>query len=206
MIIHLRINKTYRMKKIILTLLLTLYTICLWTQDFNDIQGFGKLRLGMTISEVKNIVDTSQLNDLSYYGAYDTLGDRFVHYLLGSYKINANEYIEDLDLKFIDNHLYEINIHKYSSKTELNLTQIYGKPEVKIREDDENKYTTIETKQWTMPLGMELIVVCSADLIKNRQKGSTSYALSLRFLSASIMVEDLQIMSTRNFRKKDRFK
>ncbi len=189
------------MKKIFFVIFLSLSNIVLYSQDFNDIQGFGNLKLGITVDEMREVVDTSLLKDLSYYGTYETLDGRLSRYLLKRYEVSPNEYIEDLELKFIDNYLYQIDIYKYNSKIEFNLTQIYGQPEVEVKHDD-NEFGASETKQWEMPLGLELMVLCQANTNKDEQSGSTLYSLSLKFIAASTMVEDLETIALRNFRKK----
>lgn len=172
------------MKKTLTTICASLLLVicCLMTaysQNIKNIQGFGDLNIGMTISEMIQVVDTTLLvEDRESVLAAGRLRGRLIVFELEKHKMGHDHYLEDINLQFLDDQLYAITIQKYNYKTEFYLTQKYGKPLLEVEEkDDEKKYR--ETfKAWQAD-HREFDNLCTATLYQNKELENTSYFLSL---------------------------
>ncbi len=114
-----------------LSLIFFIYS-CSNKNDKPVLDGFFELRLGMTISEMKDIVDIKLLKDTidgDLPWDREMIAQRGIKdFYLKSYTIDESHIIENIDLSFRHDSLYRIGINKFSPFIEDLLTQKYGKP------------------------------------------------------------------------------
>ena len=155
------------MKKTIM-ILISLISMFSFSQE--KINGFGKLKLGMSVSDLPELAVAIQIrNKNEYYknvygnttnkvfemfpdtnDEYNIVGSldkRVRSFHIGNMSITDNIFIFDIDLKFFDGKLYEIYVHegnvpgyKNARKLDELLTTKYGAPKSDSKEEE--KYYT----------------------------------------------------------------
>lgn len=149
------------MMKNFFIVLLLLCSSSMYSQEVLD--GIFKLRLGMSVEELKQVVDTTLLKKKKYRSPVDferklEADGRLQYFNLERYAPAYGYIIENMWLEFLDNKLYDITIFKYNERTESLLTQKYGKPKIK-----DHKGTNIEYKTYAER-------IADWDYIKNKSK------------------------------------
>lgn len=95
-----------------------------------ELNGLFDLRLGMTINELKSVVDTTLLQEIEFDDSLWRGGalkeKQLRRFYLSKYVIDDAYSIEVIYLEFSENKLYEILTSEYNKKTEELLTQKYG--------------------------------------------------------------------------------
>lgn len=91
---------------------------------FTPIDGVFEIRLGMTESEIRQVVDTTYLKPEYGWDAYADIN--WKGFELEKYKVDDYYEIEDIHLELFNDSLYYIRITKYNKKTEDLLTEKYG--------------------------------------------------------------------------------
>ena len=161
------------MKKTIIILLITLIAIFSFSQE--KINGFGRLKLGMSVSDLPELNDLkliqirnkndyfrkayhSESNEVfemfpdtnEEYNIVGSLDKRVRSFHIGNIYITDNINIKNVDLKFFDGKLYHIQVDNESSK---NLDELliakYGAPKTDFNEKEKyytNSYGTKITK------------------------------------------------------------
>jgi hypothetical protein len=151
------------MKKLIMVTMIALTSLTSFGQT-QKINGFGKLQLGMSVSDIPELSNATKMDNYDEYirkvyknrqnknvyeqiadttgkgytrlGSYDTSVRVFT---IPSYQITDNIELKLLELKFKDNKLYSIECD-YDSKLKDGLTLKYGEPKIE-NEEKEQHYT-----------------------------------------------------------------
>lgn len=128
------------MKKLLLTyIFITFANLCYSQEQDYTLEGLFDFRLGMSVAELKEIVDTTQLNQ----GEPDENMPNEEWFFLDEYVVlEKNNYIlRDIGFLFRNDKLYLIVIGDYNKTTEGFLSQVYGKPEERIERTEEYEKT-----------------------------------------------------------------
>lgn len=126
------------MRKIILTILLSLLTIVGYSQTTHTIDKLFVFKLGMSIQQLGQIVDTSLLEEVEVadYRNLDiltlgsNLGGKVKVYFLAEYEVQPYYVLRNIHLSFFDNKLLALQISEYNKKTEDLLTEKYSMPKI----------------------------------------------------------------------------
>jgi hypothetical protein len=144
------------MKKRSLSLLIFLLSLLVGYGQ-QKITGFGKLQLGMSVKDIPELMNPILINSevnyiqkaykntssISYelvadtldaYNAYGEFDQRVRCFQIGSYYVTETIKLEDIELKFFDDSLYEITVNG----TDLSdiLKTKYGAPKVDEKDED----------------------------------------------------------------------
>lgn len=174
------------MKKIYLVCILTLFFNSIYSQEV--LTKLFEFRLGMTVDELKEVVDTTYLKkheSLRIINEGNSLNGRIVPYSLERYRLATNYSIERIILAFFDGKLYDIKILKYSPKTEELLTRKYGEP--RVNEEKRGKISPI-SKSWKTN---KANTICNAMYFTNEDDERLDYRLSLTDFKIKMQILDL---------------
>lgn len=168
------------MKKTIIILFTLLVTLsCSKKEKRPTIDGLFDLRLGMTVNELKGVVDTTLLQETEF-SFRDWTGEalrekQLKRFHLSQYVLDENYAIEQVDLDFMEGKLYSIVVRGYNEKTEELLTQKYGL----INKD----YTKVadewhSCKSWDT--GNVFRIICGSTKVTNLDDTFKNYTLYIR--------------------------
>lgn len=128
------------MKKTILTMTLSLFTIIMAANNLTPIDKLFEFKLGMSLQDLKQIVDTTQLSEVNVEGnepfaviaVVEELESKIEVYHLTQYHINSSLSLEEVYFYFFKNKLFELQVKEYNPKVEDLLTKKYGDPGLRI--------------------------------------------------------------------------
>lgn len=133
-----------------------------YAQEDNTPVGIYDLYLGMTVDEMKAVVDTAQLRDdplIKTARIYKIYGDRATGYLIKPYATADGYDIEELGLTFFDNRLLRIATNKPNHDLENYIHKKYGE-KYGFSEGETSFKGDIKTVDWfTNRPGTECLLV-----------------------------------------------
>lgn len=149
-----------------------------------ELNGLFDLRLGMTVDELKSVVDTTLLQEFGFDDSLWRGGalkeKQLRRFYLSKYVIDDGYSIEAIYLEFSENKLYEILTTEYNKKTEELLTQKYGSPD---KEYGKFVGQWHDTKSWWTSKPFR--ITCGSNMVTNSDNTFDSYRLYVRDMKVS---------------------
>lgn len=169
------------MKNVFLYVLIILgLTTCVKKKENKPkLDGIFDIRLGMTTSELKAIIDTALFKEVEFefreWSGEALVEKQLRQFHLAEYVIDDNYSIENIIISFSMDRIYEIKIQEYNPRTEDLLTQKYGLWDSGYEKTGSQWY---RYKNWTPPGGVRII--CGSNYITNEDYTFDKYILYLR--------------------------
>lgn len=125
-------------KQLILALTFLVLSFSVYSQTIHTIDKLFEFKLGMSIQQLRQIVDISLLEEVEVadYKNFDiltlgsNLGGKVKVYFLAEYEVQPYYVLRNIHLGFFDNKLLALQISEYNKKTEDLLTEKYSMPKI----------------------------------------------------------------------------